>query len=178
MLSTHEHRGRKAAQPYTHVVQPFAPVYDFHARVLILGSFPSEKSRENGFYYGHPQNRFWKVLAAIGAQPVPETIPEKTALLRRMRIALYDVIESCDIRGSGDTSIRNAVPADLSPILSACPIGHVYLNGQTAFRLYRKYHIGGPPCTCLPSTSPANAAFSLEKLVAAWRCIDAAAELQ
>ncbi len=177
MTSKNEGR-KKAAQPYTHVVQPFAPVYDSHARVLILGSFPSEKSRENGFYYGHPQNRFWKVLAAVGAQPVPATIPEKISLLKRMHIALYDVIESCDIRGSGDTSIRNAVPADLTPIFSACPIKSVYLNGQTAFRLYLKYHPESPAGTRLPSTSPANAAFSLERLITAWRCINAAPELQ
>lgn len=149
---------------------PFEPVVDENCNILILGSFPSVKSRENAFYYGHPQNRFWKVLAAVFEEKVPQTIAEKTAFLLRNHIALWDVIAHCDIIGSGDSSIRNAVPNDLQGILKQAKIAHVFLNGQTAGKLYLKYHAEtGVPHTVLPSTSPANAAWTIDKLTEAWR---------
>ena len=155
---------------YESHAHPFAPVWNENCRVLILGSFPSVKSRENAFYYGHPQNRFWKVLAAIFAAPVPQTIAEKTAFLLQHHIALWDVIAHCDIIGSGDSSIKNAVPNDLSIVLDHAPVAHVFLNGQTAAKLYKKHWKKEEiPLTVLPSTSPANAAFSLDRLTDAWR---------
>lgn len=154
-------------ESHTH---PFAPVWDENCRILILGSFPSVKSRENAFYYGHPQNRFWKVLAGIFAEAAPETIDEKKRFLLRHHIALWDVIASCDIVGSGDSSIKNVVPNDLRMIFEKASIGHVFLNGQTAGKLYKKYQKAEKiPFEILPSTSPANAAWSLEKLTLAWK---------
>lgn len=155
---------------YESHAHPFAPVWDEHCRVLILGTFPSVKSRENAFYYGHPQNRFWKVLAAIFAAPVPQTIEEKKAFLLQHHIALWDVIAHCDIVGSGDSSIKNAVPNDLGVVLAHAPVTHVFLNGQTAAKLYKKHQEKGEiPFAVLPSTSPANAAWSLDRLTEAWR---------
>lgn len=155
---------------YESHAHPFAPVMDENCRLLILGSFPSVKSRENAFYYGHPQNRFWKVMAAVFADDLPQSVGEKKAFLLRHHVALWDVIASCDIVGSGDSSIKNAVPNDLRMILDAAKIRHVFLNGQTAAKLYKKhlsqYTI---PYTVLPSTSPANAAWSLEKLTSEWK---------
>ncbi len=154
---------------YESHAHPFAPVADENCRILILGTFPSVKSRENAFYYGHPQNRFWKVAAAVLDEAVPETIEEKKALLLRHHIALWDVIESCDIVGSGDSSIKNAVPNDLQKIFATAQIALVILNGQTAGKMYLKYQKKPEiPCVILPSTSPANAAWSLEKLKQAW----------
>ena len=154
---------------YESHAHPFAPVADENCRVLILGSFPSVKSRENAFYYGHPQNRFWKVLAAVFAEAVPQTVNEKTAFLLRHHIALWDVIAHCDIMGSGDSSIRNAVPTEISVVLKQANISHVFLNGQTSGKLYAKHHKEIViPYTVLPSTSPANAAWSLEKLIIVW----------
>ena len=145
------------------------PVWNEHSRVLILGSFPSVKSREGRFFYHHPQNRFWKVLAAVLDCPVPKTVEEKTAMLLRHRIALWDVIASCEITGSSDSSIRNAVPNDLSQIHA--PIAAIFCNGQTAHKLYQK-HLRAQTnreATLLPSTSPANAAWTQEKLTEYWR---------
>ncbi len=155
---------------YQHIVQPFEPVYNADSQILILGSLPSVKSREGGFYYHHPQNRFWKVLAALTAEPVPGTVDEKKDLLLRHGIALWDVIESCEIRGSSDSSIRCVVPADLRIITEHAPIGRIAVNGGTAGRLYRRYDLPvlGMPAISLPSTSPANAAWSLERLIDAW----------
>ncbi|MBR5677761.1 MAG: DNA-deoxyinosine glycosylase [Paludibacteraceae bacterium] len=152
------------------VVHPIEPVYDEHSEVLILGSFPSVKSREEGFFYGHPQNRFWKVIAAVCGEPVPGTVEEKRSLLLRNHIAVWDVIRSCDITGSSDASIRNVTPNDLRRILDAAPIRAIYVNGKTAERYYKKYieKTLGIPAACLPSTSPANAAWSAEKLVGEW----------
>ena len=149
------------------------PVFDENSRVLILGSFPSVKSREGEFFYHHPQNRFWRVLAAVCGEETPGTIPEKRALLLRHRIALWDVIASCEITGSSDASIKNAVPNDLGRILETAPIDRICTNGQTAHRLYQKYLAEQTdlPETALPSTSPANAAWSLERLTEAWRVI-------
>ena len=152
------------------IVHPIPPFYNGDSEILILGSFPSVKSRETGFFYGHPQNRFWKVLAALTREEVPQTIEEKKALLLRNRIALWDVIGSCEIEGSSDASIRNVVPNDLRFVLDHAPIRTICVNGKTAYRYYEKY-VQPKICreaVCLPSTSPANAAWSLEKLQAEW----------
>ena len=147
------------------------PLYDGHSKILILGSFPSVKSRENGFYYGHPQNRFWKVIAALFEEPVPGKIPEKKDLLLKHHIALWDVIAECDIAGSSDSSIKNVVPAELSVILDHAPIRTIYANGAKAYDLYQKYTypVTGRDIRKLPSTSPANAAFQMERLLGAWQ---------
>ena len=146
------------------LTHPFPPVFDAFSRVLILGSFPSVKSRENAFFYGHPQNRFWRVLAAVLDEAVPDTVPEKTALLLRRRIALWDVAAACEVAGSSDASIRAVVPNDLSPIFRAAEIRAVFCNGGTAFRYYR----GPVAAVKLPSTSPANARWTLPMLAEAW----------
>ena len=155
------------------IVHPIAPVFDETSGILILGSFPSVKSREADFFYGHPQNRFWKVIAAVFEEDVPQTVPEKKAFLLRNHIAVWDVIHSCDIEGSSDSSIRNVVPNDLGLILDKADIRTIYVNGQTAYKYYRKYTetVTGRPAVCLPSTSPANASWTLEKLIGEWNCI-------
>ena len=155
------------------IVHPIDPVFDTNSRILILGSFPSVKSRESGFFYGHPQNRYWKVLSAVFEEECPETIPEKKAFLLRNHIAAWDVIHSCEITGSSDSSIRNVTVNDLGMILRAAAIREIYVNGKTAEKMYRKYTepVLGRPCTVLPSTSPANAAWNLERLIEAWRVI-------
>ncbi len=156
---------------------PIPPVYNRDPenppRVLILGSFPSVKSREAAFFYGHPQNRFWRVIAAVLDEPVPNTVEEKITLLTSHGIALWDVIATCDIQGSSDSSIRNATPTDLSPILASGTIRAVFTNGSTATRLYKRYQepTTGIPSIQLPSTSPANAARSVEQLIEAWSVI-------
>ena len=152
---------------------PFGPLYGENSRVLILGSFPSVKSRENEFYYGHPRNRFWKVLSHLLNVPVPETVEEKTQLLLEHNIALWDVVQSCDIHGSSDGSIRNVAPADLSIILNAAPIQNIYANGTKAGQLYQKYQypLINREIIPLPSTSPANAAWNWERLMDAWSAI-------
>ena len=155
------------------LVHPIAPVFDELSGILILGSFPSVKSREANFFYGHPQNRFWKVVSAVFEEETPQTVPEKKAFLLRNHIAVWDVIHSCDIDGSSDSSIRNVVPNDLSLILNKADIRTIYVNGKTAYRYYQKYteKMTGRPAICLPSTSPANAAWTLEKLIGEWNCI-------
>ena len=153
------------------VVHTIEPVFDERSRVLVLGTMPSPKSREIGFYYGHPQNRFWRVLAALFDEPLPTTNEERTALLLAHRIALWDVLASCTIKGASDASIADAVPNDLRRITEAAPIQHVFCTGATAARLYRKHceAATGIPATQLPSTSPANAAWSLDRLIEAYR---------
>lgn len=149
----------------------FGPFYRPDSALLILGSFPSVKSRECSFFYGHPQNRFWPVLAAICGEATPRTLGEKQNFLLRRKIALYDVIERCSIIGSADSSIRNVTPADLRPILDSSQVcEHIFVNGETAARLYDRYlrPTLGISATRLPSTSPANAAYSLERLTALW----------
>lgn len=155
------------------IVHPIPPLFDSHSRVLILGSFPSVKSRQAAFFYGHPQNRFWRVLAGVFGCPVPGTVAEKTALLLANRVALWDVIASCTITGSSDSSIRDVIPNDLTPILAACPIEEIFVNGKTAEKYYNRYVLPelGRPCICLPSTSPANAAKSVPELIADWKRI-------
>lgn len=150
----------------------FGPCFDAESRVLILGSFPSVKSRQAQFFYGHPRNRFWTVMAAVCGAERPETPEEKRLFLRRYHIALYDVIESCSIIGSSDSSIRDVVPADLSPILDGSRVGKaIFTNGGKASQLYGKFILPQLeiPARPLPSTSPANAAWSSEKLIETWR---------
>ena len=149
---------------------PIAPVFDEMSRILILGSFPSVKSRKAGFFYGHPQNRFWRVLAAVLGCPVPATIDEKRNMLLAHHVAVWDVIASCEITGSSDSSIRNVVPTDLGRLLADAPISAIFCNGGTALRLYQKYQQNstGILAAGLPSTSPANAAWTLNRLVSVW----------
>ena len=149
------------------------PVYDARSRILILGSFPSVKSRETQFFYGHPQNRFWRVLAAVTGQEAPGSIPEKKEIVLQNRIALWDVIKSCEIEGSSDSSIRDVEPNDVGRILEAADIRQIYANGGTAYRLYQRYlyPVTGREAVRLPSTSPANAGCSLEALMEQWSVI-------
>ena len=155
------------------IVHPIPPVYDERSEILILGSFPSVKSREEQFFYGHPQNRFWRVVAAVFGEDVPRTIEEKKAFLLRNRVALWDVLASCEIVGSADQTIRSAVPNDLTPILRAANIRRIFVNGRKAEQLYNKLIAPkiGRRAIRLPSTSPANAAKSLEQLIREWRII-------
>ena len=172
---------------YQHIEHGFEPVFDQHSRVLVLGSFPSVLSRANAFYYGNPQNRFWRVMAACLGVPVPPnegdslasgepaTLDASVAAKRAMRlnggVALWDVIESCDIKGSSDASIKNVVPARVELITSNASIEQVICNGGTAGHLYKRYLQERTclPAVVLPSTSPANAAWRLERLVERWR---------
>lgn len=158
---------------YEHIVHSFEPVYDKDSEILILGTLPSVKSRENNFYYGHKQNRFWKVLATLLKEPVPETIEEKKTMLLAHRIALWDVIQSCDIKGSSDSSIKNVQPTDIGMILEKTNVTQIYANGNKAGQLYKRYQfpVTGIEATVLPSTSPANAAWSLARLCEAWKTI-------
>ena len=155
------------------LVHPIAPVFDKDSKVLILGSFPSVKSREEGFFYGHPQNRFWKVTSQVFGEEIPVTIDEKKAFLIRNHIAVWDVIGSCEIEGSSDSSIRDVTVNDLSVILDTADIRAIFLNGKKAEQYYKKYIFPAlkRDAVCLPSTSPANAAWSLDKLTDAWKVI-------
>ncbi len=152
---------------------PIPPLYDEFSRVLILGSFPSVKSREQQFFYGHKQNRFWRVMAQVLDCPVPVSIEQKREMLLSRHIAVWDVIAGCEITGSSDASIRNVTPNDLSEILTCADIREIYTNGGKAGQLYKKYiyPVNGREAVTLPSTSPANAGYSLEKLVEAWRVL-------
>ena len=164
------------------MVHTFEPIYDDKSEILILGSLPSVKSRENQFYYGHPQNRFWKVIAGMFGEQAPVTIEEKKKFLLRHHIAVWDVIASCDIIGSADSTIKNVVANDMDIILQKANIKGIFANGDKAYQLFLKYcgresksslkfeqlQKGRPPVYKLPSTSPANAAWNLEKLIAAW----------
>lgn len=163
----------KEKKQYTHIIHPFPPLYDSESEMLILGSFPSVKSREQKFFYGHKQNRFWKVMAAVLETAVPETIEEKKKMLYRHRIALWDSIYSCDIIGSSDSSIKNAVPTDLGQIITGSKIRKIFCNGAASGICFKKYQEKELQITAdiLPSTSPANAAYSLEKLISIWRKI-------
>lgn len=149
------------------------PVFDENSGILILGSFPSVKSREQRFFYGHPQNRFWRVLAAVFGEEVPDSVDEKRAFLLRNRIAVWDVIKQCDITGSGDSTIKNVVPNDIGFILSKAEIQRIFCNGQTSYKLYRRYieKKTGIAAQPLPSTSPANAQYSIDRLTKTWQII-------
>lgn len=155
---------------YQHISHGFEPVFNERSTVLVLGSFPSVLSRKNDFYYGNPQNRFWRVLAAIAKEPVPETISEKKEMLLSCGIALWDVIQECDVKGSSDASIKNVVPAQVELITRTAPIKRVICNGATAGRLYKKYLLYkvGIEAEVLPSTSPANAAWGFDRLSERW----------
>lgn len=155
------------------ITHPIKPVYDKNSKILILGSFPSVKSREEGFFYGNPQNRFWRVLAELFSSKTPVTTDEKKEFLLKNGIALFDVIKSCDIVGSADSSIKNAVPNDFSDILKNSNIDRIFTNGNLAHTLYNKYvfYKTGIKDIKLPSTSPANAAFSLDRLVKEWKIV-------
>lgn len=155
------------------IVHPFPPFFRADSHILILGSFPSVKSREQLFFYGHPQNRFWRVLADVFEDEVPASIPEKRFFLERHQIALWDSIGRCTIEGSSDTSIRDVVPNDLSVILDAAPIAAIFCNGKQSFACYHRYIFPSVKldASVLPSTSPANAAWSIERLTDAWRVI-------
>ncbi len=153
------------------VVHPIPPLYDKDSKILILGSFPSVKSREQAFFYGHPQNRFWKVVSGVLSEPLPATVKEKADFLHRNHIAVWDVIHSCQIIGSSDSSIRDVVPNDLTEILAQADIRQIYCNGAKSYEYYKKFteKMTGREAVKLPSTSPANAAYSLEKLKKHWR---------
>ena len=153
------------------IKHPFEPICNENSRILILGSFPSVKSREQSFYYGHPQNRFWRMLSGVFGEQTPVSLEEKKEFLLSHAIALYDVISSCEIEGSSDSSIKNATPNDIRSIVEGAQIEKIITNGKLAHKLYEK-HIAeniALPEVCLPSTSPANAAFSLERLISEWR---------
>lgn len=156
-----------------HIIHSIEPVFDAESRVLILGTMPSPKSREVQFYYGHPQNRFWRVLAAVLGEEVPQSVPEKKAMLLRHRIALWDVLAECEITGASDSSIRNPVANDLSVILDHAPVQAVFTTGATAWKLYtrlQKPHTG-IEAVRLPSTSPANCAVKMEALTEAYKAL-------
>ena len=155
------------------IVHPIPPTVREDSEILILGSFPSVKSREMGYFYGHPQNRFWKVMAAVYGEEVPMTVDARREFLLRNRVAAWDVIASCTITGSSDSSIRDVVANDLRPLLKMAPIRQIYVNGRKAEEMYRKYTlpVTGREAVCLPSTSPANAAWNLERLTEAWKQI-------
>ena len=146
------------------------PVYDKNSKVLILGSFPSVKSREAQFFYGHPQNRFWKVLSAVLGCECPVTTEEKKAMLLSHNIAVWDVIGSCEITGSSDASIRSVVPNDIAALVAKTSVTAIFANGATSYNMYKRYcrDAVGMEAVRLPSTSPANASYSLERLTAEW----------
>lgn len=151
-----------------HPIPAFVPE---NAKILVLGSFPSVRSRETGFFYGHKQNRFWKVLAAVFSDKEPETIREKKAFLSKNNVALWDVIGSCEITGSSDASIKNAEPNDIPSLVKNTGIKKIFLNGKTSEKYYKKYMASSMEITAkaLPSTSPANAAFSVGMLIEEWK---------
>lgn len=154
------------------------PVWNENCVVLILGSFPSVKSRESSFFYGHPQNRFWRVIASLFDEAVPDTVEDKKRLLLKNHIALWDVIASCEINGSADSSIENVTTNDIMPILSSCNIGAIFTNGATAHKLYKKhiFPVTGIKAVRIPSTSPANAAKRLDELICDWSVVKEAVE--
>lgn len=155
------------------MIHPLSPLYDKNSKVLILGSFPSVKTREYGFFYGHPQNRFWPVMEALFGATLSRDIEERKAFLRARKIALFDAIARCDIVGSSDASIKNVVPSDLESIAQVADIREVFCNGATSYRYYKKYHaqLLGIEGVKLPSTSPANARYRLDDLLREWAVI-------
>lgn len=155
------------------IIHPIPPLFDAQSETLILGSFPSVKSREAAFFYGHPQNRFWGVIAAVFESEKPKTIEEKKQLVLKNNIALWDVIAQCEIEGSADSTISDVTANDLSVILQNSKVERIFVNGKTAEKYYNKYTYPktGIKAICLPSTSPANAAWSFERLVEAWNVI-------
>ncbi|MCH5303638.1 MAG: DNA-deoxyinosine glycosylase [Ruminococcus sp.] len=156
------------------IVHPFMPLYDENSRTLILGSFPSVKSREEMFFYGHPQNRFWKLIAELYGEKVPQSIKDKKTLILKNNLALWDTIKSCTITGSSDSSVKDVVPNDISEILKNSKVDRIFCNGALSYKMYMKYIYPKTKIEAvkLPSTSPANAAFSIERLKAAWGVIN------
>jgi len=153
-----------------HQIHPFPPLFNKDSTKLILGSFPSIKSRESAFFYGHQQNRFWPMISAVFHESTPKTIEEKTHFILNHHLALWDTIGSCSIAGSSDSSITDVIPNDISEILNYAQIQKIICNGSTSYKYFLKYHSDIKiPVVCLPSTSPANAAWSLERLVKAWQ---------
>ncbi|MEE1011391.1 MAG: DNA-deoxyinosine glycosylase [Acutalibacteraceae bacterium] len=157
------------------IVHPIPPLFNAESEVLILGSFPSVKSREAAFFYGHPQNRFWAVIAEIFGTEKPVTVEEKKELILSNKLALWDVIAQCEIEGSADSTITDVTANDLSVILENSNVKRIFVNGKTAEKYYNKYTYPktGIKAVCLPSTSPANAAWNVEKLVEKWKIITA-----
>jgi len=159
-------------QPYTHVGPGLPPLYGAQAKALILGSFPSPKSRAQGFYYGHPQNRFWPLMATLTHSPTPawEDLDAKRAIIIGSGLAVWDVIHACSIRGASDASIKDVEPNDLAALVNRLGVQAIFCNGATSGRLYRKYAqpLTGLEAVVLPSTSPANAAFTMPRLLDAW----------
>jgi len=157
----------------SHIKRNFGPVYDSNSKVLILGSFPSVKSREAAFFYGHPQNRFWPLMGRLLNCEIPPDITGRRELMLRNGIALWDVIEECDIIGSSDSSIKNVLPVDIMSVLNNAQIRRIYCNGGTSFNLFMKYLY--PTCRItpvkLPSTSPANAIWTTDRLFEEWKTI-------
>lgn len=155
------------------IIHPIPPLYDKDCTKLVLGSFPSVKSRQAQFFYGHPQNRYWRLLALLFGESVPQTVEEKSTLALSYHIAMWDTIHSCTITGSSDSSIKDVVPNDLSIILDNSKVTEIFANGATSYNLYQKhiYPITGIRAVKLPSTSPANAAYSLERLAKEWKVI-------
>ncbi len=155
------------------IIHPLKPTYDQNSKILILGSFPSVKSRKYGYYYLNPQNRFWKVLAALYNEKVPEDIIAKQKFILKHNLALWDVIKACDIKGSADSSITNVEINDILKIIKKTSINKIFLNGNKAFNLYNKYLKDkiSLPAIPLPSTSSANAGYKLEDLIEAWQAI-------
>ena len=153
------------------IIHPIPPLYNKESEILILGSFPSVKSREQAFFYGHPQNRFWKVLAGVFEVPTPMSIDEKKQFLLENKVALWDVIASCEISGSADNTIKNARANDLSEILNNSQIQKIFVNGSAAKKYYDRYLLKQTriEAVLLPSTSPANAAWSVERLIDYWK---------
>lgn len=164
-------------EEYNYLKHTFEPVWNENSKALVLGTFPSVKSREYGFYYGHPQNRFWKVISAITGQDVPADIEDKKKLLLGNNIALWDVIAMCSIKGSSDSTIKDVTANNLLPLINGSRITKIYANGAKSYELYMKYSYTetGMEIIRLPSTSPANAVYTLEKLVASWSILIASA---
>lgn len=155
------------------IQHPFPPLFDENSKTLILGSFPSVKSRETMFFYGHPQNRFWKLIAALYGEETPTDIDEKKSLILRRNLALWDSIQSCTITGSSDSSVKDVMPNDLSIIINNSRVDRIFCNGALSYKMYMKFIFpkSNIKATKLPSTSPANAAFSLGRLLEEWEVI-------
>lgn len=170
-MVTKKKQSKASKNTRTFVTHEFPALFDANSEVLLLGSIPSPKSREQGFYYGHPQNRFWKVLASVLNEPLPTTIDEKRSMLLKHHIALWDVLDSCTIIGASDTSIEDVVPNDIASLLAKTKIKRIFCTGAAAHKLYEKYceKATGIKAIKLPSTSPANCAVKFEKLVEAYR---------
>lgn len=153
------------------LVHPVEALFNENSKILILGTFPSVKSREAKFFYGHPQNRFWRVMARLCDAELPQTVEDKKNLILDNHFALWDVIHSCDVEGSADSSIKNVVPNDISVILKNSKVSRIFVNGKKAESLYKKYleKETGITAVCLPSTSPAKASWSEDRLTEYWR---------